>query len=370
MAAADDLDRPLDPWLFFARRPRGYDAIPPVDCPCWRLTEPLAGEPLPDHVCHNTMAATVYHRDAPAGAELTADIAWPVAYVGDPLDGRGCPGGCPATGPARYLGLVVREWAEGEPSETFAAELAALARYPSREGHGWRLAESAARSECNRFRRRNPGGDVAAWVVDPASDGELRMAWDLHLRQAGVSPTPALLRHLRAIGADGRTRRDALPAKGLMVTTLVFVRTGGFDEFALFYDGTPEVHLAGPADLTTDSLWDAAGKVARRHRNWLREVFGAHPLADRKLAYSARKGAFQAGPRRHSEAHFDYLAEALANTDHLSASRCPDPRERSLRITKHLNRAYHRVKRRRERAGMDPSQPRGWRAEARRRLEA
>ena len=115
--ATGDLDHPLDPWFFFARRPRGYGAIPPVDCPCWRLTEPLAGEPLPDHVCHNTMAATVYHRDSPAGAELTPDIAWPVAYIGDPLDGRGCP----VLGPTRSLGLVVREWAE-EPSETIAAD--------------------------------------------------------------------------------------------------------------------------------------------------------------------------------------------------------------------------------------------------------
>lgn len=48
----------VDPRLFFARRPRGYDAIPPVDCRCWCLTEPLAGESLPDHICHNTMAAT------------------------------------------------------------------------------------------------------------------------------------------------------------------------------------------------------------------------------------------------------------------------------------------------------------------------
>ncbi len=364
MAATDNLDQPLDPWLFFARRPRGYGAIPPVDCPCWRLTEPLCGEDLPDHVCDITMAATVYHRDAPAGAELTPDIAWPVPYIGDPLDGRGCP----AIGPARYLGLVVREWAQAEPSETFAAALAALARHGSREGAGWRWAESAARSEYNRFLRRNPGGDTAEWVVDAASDGELRMAWGQQLGQAGVSPTPALLRHLRAIGADTRGRPDALPARGLMVTTLVFLRPGPFEEFTLFYEGNPEVHLAGPADLMTKTLWDVAGTVARRHRDWLRELFDNHPIVGRTLAYGARKGAFRPGLRQHSGADYDWLKEALKDAEFLRSARWTDPQERDRAVTRHLDKAYRRVRIRRKRAGLPLAQPPGWRDEARKLL--
>ncbi len=357
----NDGRRLLDPELYFVRRWGGVGRVPPVDCPCWRLTWPLAGEPLPDHVCLNTMAATVYHHDTQAGAALTPDIAWPVRYVGDPLDGRGCP--VPGA-PPRLLGLILREWAEEDPSRTFAAELASLASPGSWEGMGWRWAVSSAGAEFRRWSRRHPDAGAEAWVFDAALDEEYRRVFGVQLARAGVLPTPSVLCHLRALGAAWPKTHETLPARGLLVTTLVFVRTGPIAEYGVRYDGNPGVHLAGPSELMTGPIWDRAGAVARRHRDWLRKQYGGHPLADRTFRYRSQAGAFLPSTRRESE-DLDFVAEALRDVTHLAPARWRDGRERDLAVTRHLDNAYRRVLKRRQRAGIDPTPPLNWRTQVR-----
>ncbi len=357
----NDGRRLLDPGLYFVQRRGGVGRVPPVDCSCWRLTWPLAGEPLPDHVCLNTMAATVYHHDAPAGAALTPDVAWPVRYVGDPLDGRGCP--VPGA-PPRQLGLILREWAEEDPSRTFAAELASLASPGSWEGMGWRWAVSSAGAEFRRWTRHHPGAGAEAWVFDAALDGEHSRVFGVQLARAGILPTPTVLRHLRALGAGLSESRETLPARGLLVTTLVFVRTGPIAEYGVRYDRHPQVHLGGPSELMTGPIWDRAGKVARRHRDWLRKQYDCHPLADRILRYRSQAGAFSSSLQRGSK-DLDYVAEALGNATHLAPARWRDRRERDLAVTRHLDSAYRRVLKRRQRAGIDPTPPPNWRQQVR-----
>ena len=72
-------------------------------CSCWRLTEPLADEPLPDHVCLETMIGTI------AAAERDRLLPSP------PVDDR-----WPLPVGRSHLGFVVRHWAPEVPNPTLA----------------------------------------------------------------------------------------------------------------------------------------------------------------------------------------------------------------------------------------------------------
>lgn len=290
---------------------RRVSALP---CHCWRLTRPLAGEALPDHVCPQTAAGTIYNGPPIAGAELTPDLGWPVLYRH--------PGGWGT--PHRQLGLVLREWAEEEPSRTLANQL--------RSSWDWNRAVAWIRGDFVRWRQRHAAAPLSDWIaVGPDDPRYAALLW-----RWGFPATPATLRFLRACTAyqtnrsptrddeggllrvtdDGGTEpvvlpstadeeerrerawaavltacEDAFPARGLLITTLVFVCTGPLQEHGVRYDPKPEVLIEGPLDLATGGVLDSAGRVARKHRDWMRERFGGHELADPSAIHRSKPGA-------------------------------------------------------------------------------
>lgn len=88
------------------------DSVPADPCDCWRLVYPLApGEPLPDHLCQETMLETT--RRAIADGLLPESELWPIRV------GKA----------SRAVGCVVRQWIEGGPSEVLAQQLIAEAAW-------------------------------------------------------------------------------------------------------------------------------------------------------------------------------------------------------------------------------------------------
>ena len=84
-------------------------SVPNLDCDCWSLSDLLTqDDPLPDHVCQETMMASV-ESAARERVILPMPDVWPV-QIGH-----------------RRLGLVIRQWAEEEPSATLANLLEASA---------------------------------------------------------------------------------------------------------------------------------------------------------------------------------------------------------------------------------------------------
>src|SRR5918997_528613 len=81
------------------------DREPEHRCVCWRLAEPFVEDELPDHVCLETMVASI--RSAIRDKLVPPADWWPV----------------PTGLKKQALGLVIREWVEGAPSETLAIQL-------------------------------------------------------------------------------------------------------------------------------------------------------------------------------------------------------------------------------------------------------
>jgi hypothetical protein len=82
--------------------------------------------------------------------------------------------------------------------------------------------------------------------------------------------TPATVQHLRAVVAESDS---ALPARGLLVTTFVYIRTYRSPttrEPILVLDENPDVAITGPLELLTGPILNQATAVALGHRTWLR----------------------------------------------------------------------------------------------------
>lgn len=88
-------------------------SVPKLGCVCWRVKWPLVGEELPDHVCEQIQAVTVYNGRPVPGAELTPSSAWLVFCHSGDFWGE----------PSRQLALILREWAQEEPNRTLANQL-------------------------------------------------------------------------------------------------------------------------------------------------------------------------------------------------------------------------------------------------------
>ena len=299
------------------------ESLPGHDCPCWRLTEPLLDEPLPDHVCVETMIGTLAAAERDGLLPPPLDDRWPLP-VG-----------------LRSLGFVVRQWAQEEPSATLASQLARL--------RAWRREARLVEYMLDR----GALGDNAA------SD---RFVAD-RLTRRGLPATPATVRHLRAVIAGDR---EPLPARGLLVVTRVHVRLlrrPGWPAPVGRAEPPHDVSVTGPLDFTTGPLVDRARGVALAHRDWLGR-WGRHRIADVREVRRSQRGAF-APTLPPGGGRFDYRAEALRGLDNLTLLARRHPYGPEGAITDYLDAVYRRVRKRRADAGLPPAPPREWRRELR-----
>ncbi len=308
--------------------------IPKIDCDCWRFTTPLLDtEELPDHICTESAIASVWKHPRPQ-LQLPTDPVWPVST------------------PDGDLGLVIRQWAQEEPSETFANQ---LPDFPA-----WQREVNSARVIFEYWRKKRPANDVATWVAHTGSD----QVFARGLRKALIPDSPATLAHLRAVAAG---LDKPFPARGIFVTTLVYVSLPRNP-----YGGPPivQVHhhesLMRVPELTTGPIYDLAWKTLKMHKEWVNR-HEEHPLGSIHNKRRAQPHSFsrQTEP---SDERFDYLAVALSMADIATLRHSQLDRESA--ISKHLRTTQNIVLWRRKRAHLPTTPPRGWQKEARQRLHA
>jgi hypothetical protein len=165
---------------------------------------------------------------------------------------------------------------------------------------------------------------------------------------------------------------DALPARGLLVTTLVFVRTGPVPEYGVLYDPDPELRIQGPSEFATGPILATASKVAIEHRNWLRAKRGTHRLADRRAIDQAKTKALPKGRRDPDQYDFvKYLVDLFLQSFARNPTWVSISRERLHdHIDQVLDKGYSAVRKRRERAQLSTNVPRRWREQARSKILA
>jgi len=322
-------------------------------CPCAVLTEPFTRCQILnslDHVCWETLYGSV-------GSAIRDKVIpdpeadwWPVR-VGDRRD----------------VGLVIRQWVEDD-------------RPPERKRLANQLAGSAAwRRTIKRIGHLHERGAVNE---GPASDAFIARA----LRASRLPDTPSTVRYLRAIIAG---KNGDLPAAGLLVTTLAFVRVMTPPDGSTPIGGWHPPHgvaVTGLLDLTTAEMWQRAGSAAHSHRRWLAarrppdlgrlRGVGYYFLADRRAQWRARPGT-AGSPFEGKPEQFSYLKEAIRSLDEPLKQSATTPIEKwslthpaDLRwhLSEFFETVQKRVDGRCERAKRHrPSEP-GWRREARREI--
>ena len=312
------------------------ESVPNFDCDCLSLSEPLTqDDPLPDHVCQQTMMASVASA-AREGVILPEPEVWPVR-IGD-----------------RRLGLVIRQWAEEESSATLANLLQAS---PARQ----QTLQSMA-FYFRLWRDRHPYAEVADWIWGSVCRAKLASELDRNRLLA----TPATMRHLRAVLAGVS---EPLPARGVLITTKVYVQfhpTPG-----ILHDPSPDFSVSGATEYVTGPLLAQAQQLILRHRDWLRG-FGQHPMSKRHSIRRTQVGSFaqQRDDEPRDPSWYEYLAEALKGVDNLRKRVRAHPNGIECALSEYIEQIYLRVRERRKRADMPSncSLDAGWRDEARRQL--
>ena len=227
-----------------------------LECHCWRLSEPLTQhDQLPDHVCQETMMASV-ESAARAGAIVPMPDVWPV-QIGH-----------------RRLGLVIRQWAEEEPSATLANLLEA--------SPDWRQTLKSMAFYFDRWRKLHPDAEVDDWIWGSAC----HTRFTIELRRNQLPATPATVQYLRAVlaGASG-----PLPARGVLVTTKVYIQF--HPKLGLLPEGSPESSLSEATEYLTGPLLGQAQRLILGHRDWFRQ-FRRNALTERRAVRRAQPGSF------------------------------------------------------------------------------
>lgn len=337
-----------------------------AQCDCWRLTDPETADPLPDHVCPATMRETVAQwaiqmaepaqilqrldyptNGRPNGPRLSADdrpaasVPWPL-----PME-RG------------YLGLVIEQWVQEEPSEELAASLATNER--------WREAIATTRlrifaAALDLAVDELPDDLAGRPVVVAQPTRRLRRQIAATLRFAGLPDTPRTVDHALATVAG---LSEPLPARGLLVVTFVLVHPHP-DGLLFDVDPEPDVAILGTTDAASGRLLDEAREVMRQHRAWIDEHLTpgiALDAVDPRPRHAPSRGRLDPNNPR-----YDYLAEAVRDVSGIAERVRTAPSQRRAIIRDHLNDVYYRVHRRRKTAELPLEPPQGWRVRARRRI--
>jgi hypothetical protein len=347
---------------------------PEIDCPCWRLTTPLGDEQLPDHICLETMRATV-HDWAAQTAEVINDLHGGAAYTvrsGTPFD-EFAPGNIlhahasppwPAYTARGHLGMVLRQWVQEAPNETLANELS--------DDPDWQFVLRLMLRLLNIAQNVDPEAlhanpETAVEIVSPPRWFIREVAETL--RRFGLPSTPRTVSHVLASLAG---KREPYPSRGLLVTTLVYLRRVEDDHTGTMFrvDPTSDVVISGALEFATGPLLGETRQVALTHRNWVRDhLSGGHSLVDISTIRRAQPTRFPDSPQRPAvpdvgDRYYDYVAEALDSGHELVYLVHRHPNGSIGAINDHLTRVYQRVRKRRKDAGLPLQPPSRWRKDA------
>jgi len=368
-----------------------------ASCDCRRLIGALEDEPLPDHVCPETMVDSVsawIEQTWPGWAELHSDdLIDPLVPV-DPPPGDGRHVGAPrdADGPqqgarvgfqpewplrhdGRGLLLVLRQWVHEDPNATLANMLA--------ENSDWLAEVERYRPAFELWERLSEGrpGWLEAWIrVPDRVRRRLKRPGDhpdrslaKRLRSAGIPDSPATLRHLRAVVAG---RREPLPARGLLVETRIYglprpmIAPNGEHVINWVYHPGPEVSIGGALETVTAPLLTKALKIAVQHRNWCRKQIAQSSFTKTSVIRKAQRGSFALAmavdgksTASESDPRYDYVVEALKGADTVVQAALRPDADISLSgaISKYCDAVRRRVHKRRRNRGLPVATPEGWR---------
>jgi hypothetical protein len=241
---------------------------------------------------------------------------------------------------SRRLGLVIKQWVEGEPNEVLAMQLS--------KDPGWNEEVSLRNQTYQQWQEAMRDMTPDAWINGRGwyrNDDQGAERWlSGRLRRRGLPSTPSTVRHLRAVAAG---RNQPLPGRGLLVTTLAFVNPRHDEQNApqtLPHYFTPphEFLLLGSSEWTTKALIEEGYAVMREHRAFLHR-FRDYPIADvttyRQLQSLHRRGEETNGPE-----WLDYEAAAMLAIDREEFDRERGRSDPQHAATVFLNGIQRRVK--------------------------
>jgi hypothetical protein len=173
--------------------------------------------------------------------------------------------------------------------------------------------------------------------------------------------------------AEAQGKSEALPVRGLLVTTLAYVVKDPEGGFRL-HDADPGFQFTGYSETTIEDHAAEAYKILAKHREWLRR-FQENPYTTSSAIHATLPSAFQRG----TEASLDYLTEAISDRDALDTlkqqvlvgigGQAREVRKRRL-VKKYLDTVQRRVKNRLDSRDRDSTPPPAWRDAARRYIDA
>ncbi|MGI8405761.1 MAG: hypothetical protein ACR2OE_13535 [Thermomicrobiales bacterium] len=272
----------------------------------------------------------------------------------------------------RHLVFVVRQWIQEEPSETLANLMMTdrcwtktTSRYhelwlktpPDPLPKGYQLLNSSA--ELLALRQM---------PVTPATIG-YTLAQIVGNDRIGQLPTSA-----QRLMLYSETDRSPLPARGTLLTTLVFaalmLREGDEqvrddDDAERLVQPNAELQLSGDmSQLTGPFVREELARGMLTHRDFVRSL-AQHPFTEISAVRSAQPGSFKSTA---PEDAFDYIKEvrreAQSQVDTLR--QYDGSWQLDGAIKRIFDRVHKRVSQRRKRAGHPTAPPKRWRAEAER----
>lgn len=363
-----------------------------ADCPCRGLLDTWNTESPPEIVCLATLRRSVRQwvderandvllslttsrigmqpmslralaATKPQFAQLLSDLTEHVR--GDDLLGR-----WPFPLGNRHLAFVVRQWIQEKPSETLANLMMTDPRWtettsmyrelwlktpPDPLPKGYQLLNSSAESLALRQMPVTPAtiGYTLVQIVGNDNIGQL----------------PASAQRLMLYS---ETDRRPLPARGILLTTLVFaalrlresdVQIGDDDDIEWLVQPNAELQFSGDmSQLTGPFVREELARGMLMHRDFVRSL-AQHPFTEISAVRGAQPGSFKSTA---PEDAFDYIKEARREVQsQADALRQYDGSwQLDSAIQRILDRVHKRVSQRRKRAERPTAPPKGWRAAA------
>lgn len=272
----------------------------------------------------------------------------------------------------RHLAFVVRQWIQEEPSETLAnlmktdscwTETTSMYRElwlktpPDPLPKGYQLLNASTELLALRQMQVTPAtiGYTLAQIVGNDSIGQL----------------PASAQRLMLYS---ETDRRPLPARGILLTTLVFAalmppggdeQVGEDDEAVWLVQPNAELQLSGDmSQLTGRFVREELARGMLTHRNFVGSL-AQHRFTEISAVRSAQPGSFK---RTAPEDAFDYIKEARreAQSQVDTLRQYDGSWKLDDAIRRILDRVHKRVSQRHKRAGHPTAPPKGWRSVAER----